>query len=457
MNRLLMLVACSLLVACATARAPLAPCTLPNVNRAVVCGSVAVPENRGVAGGRSINLNVAVIRASSGEATAEPLVMLAGGPGQGATEIAPIVVPDLEPLLETRDLVLIDQRGTGRSNPLTCAAGFGLFEPNRDAEVQRCLAELSARADVTQYTTDAAVDDLRDALAVLRYGRVNIIAGSYGTRAAFVFMRRYPELVRTAVLRAVAPPGFNIMTGGTRNAARQIEATIAACAADAACSRAYPNLREEFAAFEARVAKEPVRVGDIVVTPLLLNQTLYVLLLNSATRQTLPFLLHSAANGNFERLVPVMKQVQTAVYGALPVGMYLSVVCSEDAPNVSAAEAEEMQHAFGGAGAAILRVCNGWPRGRIAPELAERTPIDIPTLLVSGVADPATPEESGVEAMRILPRGTHVIASATAHIPQYPGCLRDLVTRFVESGGTATLDVTCARELQWPPFIVPKQ
>lgn len=454
MKSLFLPVVCLLSFACATAPAPLAfdPCKV--AGRDAICGTIPVPENRAERGGRTIALNVAIIKATNAER--DPLVMLAGGPGQGAVEIAPIVIPELEPLLTTRDLVLIDQRGTGRSNRVACSGGFEVFEPASPDALQRCLEELQSRADVTQYTTDAAAEDLRHVLDRLGYDRVNLVGASYGTRSGFVFMRRYPNRVRTAVLRAVAPPGFNILVDGTRNAARQIEGVIAACAADEKCSRAYPKLKEEVASLRERVAREPIVTNDVKITSLLLQQTIYALLLHANTRQTLPLLLHSAANGDFSKIAAVMKQLLPALYGALPVGMYLSVVCSEDAPFITDAQREEMRGAFGAAGDDIAESCAGWPRGPVARELSDLRPLNIPTLVVTGEVDPATPEESGAAAMNQLTRGTHILATATAHGPMFPGCVRDAVTRFVQGGGSAQLDLTCARELQWPPFVVPQ-
>jgi pimeloyl-ACP methyl ester carboxylesterase len=454
MKTLFTLAVSLLSIACASARAPLAfnPCEV--AGRAATCGKVPVPENRALPGARTIELNVAIVKAPSAER--DPLVVLAGGPGQGAVEIAGLVVPELATLMQSRDLLLVDQRGTGASNRLSCSGGFEVFERSQPELLQRCLDELKAHADVTQYTTDVAADDLRHVLDALGYDRVNLVGASYGTRAGFVFMRRYPNRVRTAVMRAVAPPGFNILVDGTRNAARQLEGVIAACAADEKCSRAFPKLREEVAALRTRLERESVQAGDVRVTNLLLQQTIYALLLTANTRQTLPALLHNAASGDFTRLAPVMKQIESALYGAIPIGMYLSVVCSEDAPGVTATDRAEMAHAFGATGSDMIDACAAWPRGPVAKELSDVRPLDIPTLLVSGEADPATPEDAGAAAMKQLTRGTHVVARATAHGPMFPGCVRDSVTRFVKSGGSAPIDVACALELQWPPFVVPQ-
>ncbi|HET7435241.1 MAG TPA: alpha/beta fold hydrolase [Thermoanaerobaculia bacterium] len=425
------------LAACATTPRPtLTQCTVPGVDRVAVCGTIDVPEDRAHPQGRHIALNVAIVKARENTA-ADPLVLLAGGPGQGAVETARAVVPELEPLLAHRDLVLIDQRGTGKSNPLTCAGGFALVEPSRKDDLARCVDELQRKSDLRQYTTDVAAEDLRVAFDALGYKRVNLVAASYGTRAAFVFMRRYPQRVRTAVLRAVAPSGFNILADGAANFSRQLDQLVADCAQDAKCSAAYPHLDAELATLRKDA-------------PMLLHQTLYALLLSGASRQSLPYLIH-----NPEKLAPVEKQVETAVYGTLPVGMYLSVVCAEDAPRVTSENKQQMVRAFGEFGESIVDACALWPQGRVAPELLRTDAIDVPTIIISGAADPATPPESGQAAMRQLRHGVPVVAPATAHAPMLPGCAREAVQQFVESGGSAAIDTSCINALTWGAFAVP--
>lgn len=164
------------------------------------CGIVTVAEDRSRPDGRTVGLRVVVLRAaqSSGKA---PLFALAGGPGQGATDLAELALGPWQSVLEVRDVVLVDQRGTGGSNRLDCpnraaedpASAFGkLFDP---ANIRGCLERTTAHADPTLYGTPRVVDDLERVRRDLGYDRVVLWGGSGGTRTALVWARRHPETV----------------------------------------------------------------------------------------------------------------------------------------------------------------------------------------------------------------------------------------------------------------------
>jgi hypothetical protein len=214
----------------------------------------------------------------------------------------------------------------------------------------------------------------------------------------------------------------------------------------------------------ARAAAAPLRTrvptgrGDSVAVVLdrtLVNQTLNALLLSTTTRQQLPLLLHRAATDGLQTLAPVAAQVQAAIYGQLPAGMYLSVVCTEDAPALRAEDRAASARTFLGAAAGIAGVCRGWPRGVPTPDLLADAPWTGAALLFSGDADPATGAASAEALAGRWPRARHVVLPATAHGPTFPGCARDLVTRFVERARSEELDSACVRALTWPPFAVP--
>ena len=208
----------------------LAECRLPKVALAAQCGEIAVPENRDAPGGRTITIAVAVLPANTLNPRADPLFILAGGPGQSATSIAPFAV-QLTDVRKDRDIVLVDQRGTGRSSPLDCAA----FAPDDTPDTtlaldplpkaKACAAELAGKGiDLAQYTTAAFIADLEAVRAALGYRRINLWGGSYGTRVALEYMRRHPQRIRGAVLDGVAPPGMNIVLDvwSARQAAQRI-------------------------------------------------------------------------------------------------------------------------------------------------------------------------------------------------------------------------------------------
>ncbi|HEX2189024.1 MAG TPA: alpha/beta fold hydrolase [Longimicrobiaceae bacterium] len=452
-------------------RLALEPCSLPGVERPARCGTLEVPEDRAAPSGRRIGLRVAVIPAESATPAPDAVFVIAGGPGQPATAVAGQVLPPLAAVQRERDVVLVDQRGTGASNALTCGGGSWTRNARRAApgaeaaQLRECREELEARADLRMYGTPAAVADLEAVRAALGYERVNLFGISYGTRVAQEYLRRHPERTRSVLMRAVAPVGFNIPLEGSLAAQAALDRVLADCAADAACSAAYPRLPAELDSVFARAERDPAPVhlrdpasGDTVTLPLtrdLLSQTLYTLLLGSTTRQMIPQLVHGTAERGPEALAPVLSQVVPAVYGPIPRGMYLSVVCSEDAPRITPADAGREDGTFLREAAGITAACAGWPRAALPADFHEPFRSDVPVLMVSGGADPATPPAMGERARRYLRNSLHVVVPAAAHGPVLPGCAQELAARFIAAGSHRGLSTECAAEVRWRPFAVP--
>ena len=441
--------------ACATTTTTqLQPCDVPGIKASTRCASVSVPESRKNRGTREIGIHVIVIPAAGPTHQPDPIVVLGGGPGQSGQLIAPVVSAELADANKSRDLVFVDQRGTGKSNPLNCTNGFQIMDGTDTEQTKRCIRELATSGDLAQYTTDSAADDLHDVISSLGYSRVNLVAGSYGTRLSLVFAQRYPRQVRTMTLRALAPAGFNILQSGTMNLAFQLERLFADCAADARCHAAYPNLRDDFYKLRAKLAAEPLQLPTVKITRFLLDQTIYALMLSAPSRQQVPFIVTKAASGDYSTLGAVAVQLRDALYGTLPVGMYLSIVCTEDAPRLTAADIAEMDRTLEGFATNIADACREWSRGRVAPELTRPAKIDTPTLVISGGLDPATPPASAEKGLPQLARSKHVVVPTAAHGPMFPGCVKDIVTRFIETMETA-VDASCAAAVPLAPFAVP--
>jgi pimeloyl-ACP methyl ester carboxylesterase len=168
-------------------------------------------------------------------------------------------------------------------------------------------------------------------------------------------------------------------------------------------------------------------------------------------RQMIPLLIHRAATEGIETIAPYTRQI-AAVYDTISAGAYLSVVCSEDAPRVTRDGERSMRELFGGFGAAGYDACAVWPSRRIDPDTTWRS--DVPVLLISGDADPATTREAGEEARRTFPNSLHVVAAATAHFPILPGCVANLARTFLDTASVEGLDPSCASQIQWTPFVL---
>src|SRR5262245_13729738 len=244
-----------------TAPRTLAPaeCRWPLLPFAPQCGTFDVPENRDEPRGRKITLTVAVLPANTLSPRPDPLFILAGGPGQAATYLGPFAALLLD-VRKDRDIVLVDQRGTGRSSPLDCEAlkpdeSFkGAFDVDIVARAADCAAELATRGvDATQYTTAAWVEDLEAVRAALGYSRVNLWGGSYGTRAALEYLRRHPDHVRAMVLDGVAPPSMIVSFDVWPSRDRAIDRIIENCKASEPCRAAHPDLAATLASIRKRL------------------------------------------------------------------------------------------------------------------------------------------------------------------------------------------------------------
>src|SRR5829696_560069 len=225
----------------------LKPCTGYDTPVDAYCGTLKVYGDRLVKPGRQIDLNIVVLPALRSDAQPDPLFFLAGGPGQGAAKLAKVVREIFRRVQNDRDIVLVDQRGTGKSNPLNCLNDEddslqSIMQTNDQtiAKLKMCQAQYDA--DLTLYTTPIAMDDLDDVRAYLGYEKINVYGGSYGTRAALVYMRQHGDRVRTAILDGVAPPNMRLPLYFPRDTQRAFELLAKDCAADEGCNMAYPNL-----------------------------------------------------------------------------------------------------------------------------------------------------------------------------------------------------------------------
>jgi pimeloyl-ACP methyl ester carboxylesterase len=241
-------------------------CQLRGLDGTAKCGTLQVYENRSTKKGRMIGLNIVVLPATGDKREPDPLVFFAGGPGAAATEDAVGMAKAFPKIREHRDLLFVDQRGTGKSNPLDCdfynpadlQSYLGYFFPLED--VRKCRTQLESKADLTLYTTTIAMDDMDEVRAVLGYERLNLFGGSYGTRAALTYLKRHPQHVRTVTLQGVSPTNHYLPGDFPQQTERALQGVLAECAADEACNKAFPNLKDETKSVLAQLIKGPIEV-----------------------------------------------------------------------------------------------------------------------------------------------------------------------------------------------------
>lgn len=443
-------------------RIELVECRLPKLAAPARCGIVSVPEDRTKPGGRRIPVAVAVLPANTLSPKADPLIMLAGGPGQSSAALAPLAGL-LGGVRRNRDIVLIDPRGTGKSSPLSCPAlasrdAFDEFaETDAPASAaQRCLAELKSTGgpDLAHYTTAdyvADIDDVRDGLG---YDRVNLWGGSYGTRAALEYLRRHPERVRSVVLDGVVPPDMRLMLDDWPAREAALASVFAACADSTVCRRAVPDLdatlvriRNELGAGR-RVSIVDPRTGaprtvrlsfDIVVA------ALDGLLYTPETAALIPPLLARAEIGDFAPLAAASLLFTEDVTRTMNVALLYAVTCADDVPRVTAGDVKRALAMLRAPALAEhnLAACDGWPRPPLPPDFSTPVTSDKPVLILSGGLDPVTPPANGQRVAATLPNSRHVIAAGYGHIVSAHACAPRLIEKFIDDAGFDALPQSC--------------
>jgi pimeloyl-ACP methyl ester carboxylesterase len=457
----------------------LADCRLPKLATAARCGTVEVVENRGKPDGRRIGLFVAVLPANTLSPKPDPLLILAGGPGQSATSLASFASRLVE-VRRTRDVVLVDQRGTGRSAPLACAA-FVLDEDAADAldadpipRATQCARELTDMGiDVMQYTTEAFIADLETVRIALGYPRWNLWGGSYGTRVALEYVRRHGDRVRAMVLDGVAPPTLKISLGVWPSRERALDTLFDTCAATPSCRNAHPDLKETLEQIRAQLGPDgqDVRIVDprtgeaqnVRLTYAAVLTGLHPLTYVPELAVTLPEILARGASGDWSPLFAVAQMVMGDLAEQMNIALHYTVTCAEDTPRVRDDDLATLKGLRSQAIAErVLSVCDIWPRGRQPADATQPVNSDVPTLMLSGALDPVTPPAYAEIVAKTLPNSRHIVAGGYGHIVSPHACGPRLVAAFIDRAGFDKLPQSCVdyftkstRPPLWPDHLAP--
>jgi pimeloyl-ACP methyl ester carboxylesterase len=458
----------------AAAGLALGPCTFEGLPKEARCGTYEVFEDRSAGSGRRIPLRVVVVPASAPQKHSDAVAYFSGGPGESAVEDGSWVVSILRQNgPQTRDLLLVDLRGNGGSGRLDCTELAGIesrqgflddFLPA--AFVRSCRERLSGRTDLAQYTSAIAVDDVDEVRAALGYDKLDLYAGSYGTRTALTYLRRHPDRVRTATLFRVVASDARTPLQFARTAQAALDGLIAECAGDAACHAAFPRFREELDGILRRVEKEPVRVEltdaatgrtfELRFNRDGLAQMIRYMLYDTNPASRLPLYAHLAAQGDFR---PIAEHaLGHGIGGWSSNGYFLAVTCAEDVPFI---REEEIPAAVAGTFLGDFRIrrqqaaCKAWTAAKLGPEILAPVVADVPTLIVSGERDPVTPPSDGEKTVRHLRHGVHVVVPDGAHSPggmRGWECEGELFLQLLEAGTTEGLDTSCVARMQRPAF-----
>lgn len=450
-------------------RVELRPCGQPEMPKDFLCGQYEVFENRAAKAGRKIKLNLMVLPALSDTPAPDPIFYLAGGPGAGATIYAG--APFIHRLHRTRDVVLVDQRGTGQSNPLVCKLRGAdgpmqsyFADVTTPEAVRACRAELEKTADLRLYTTTIAMADLDEVRDALGYDKINVYGGSYGSTTALAYLHFYPQHVRTATVTGVAPLDLRLPLSFGRGVAHALERLFADCDADPQCHAAFPELRKEFAAVVERLDKGPVtfdtlnpstgRKERVTMTRHGFAENVLLMLYHPNVMAAMPLLIHQVYQQDYARFGAVAYQVFRATDSLVARGMHISVLCAEDIPFITEADIKERLSGtfYGEASARVYqRVCAEWPRGEVPAKFTEPIKSDVPVLMLSGELDPVTPPELATPLLRDLPNARQVVMHNATHNSY--DCAEALARDFIERGTAQGLDTSCTEQIKRLPFI----
>lgn len=451
-------------------RVPLRACEKGSLKSAL-CGKYEVFENRATKTGRKIALNIVMLPALAEKPAPDPVFYFAGGPGGAASTYANS--PFMTGLRQHRDVVMVDQRGTGESNPLQCnvygdpndmRGYFGETFP--DERIRACRAELEKIADLRLYTTPIAMADLDEVREAMGYDKINVNGGSYGSTAALAYLRLYPQHVRTAAVSGVAPVDYKMALPFARGVEHALDRLFSDCAADAKCHAAFPNVRREFAEVVERLTKAPAtfeatnpKTGQkqqITMTREGFMEHIRAALYIPEMMVYLPAFIHDLAGGNYSRFAPTSFQVFRQLDGQIARGMHLSVVCSESVPYFTEDEIKrETAGTFYGDARvrAYQRACGLWQHGDIPASFHDTRKLDVPVLMISGDFDPVTPPFVGASALAQYAQGKQIIVHNGTH-SSYE-CTDRLMAEFINRGTWQGLDTSCVDQIQRLPFFVP--
>ncbi|EQD77691.1 cysteine proteinase [mine drainage metagenome] len=462
------------------------PCTLhqfgSGLSTRAWCAPFRVPENWAKPGGPEIALRLAMIRSPAAVPAPDPVLYLAGGPGQSAIDTWPALAPALAGVLPTRNVILLDQRGTGGSTPLTCpryraqppvdgtaressAAGHGAHLAALMAQTQACLAALRKRGlNPADFTTTQAVLDLVALRRALGDPEFDLVGVSYGTRVAQQFVMQDPHAVRSMVLDSVVPDQLILGQSFGVNLDNALHADFALCTKNPLCHHAFGNPWDTLVQLKRHLARHPIRVhfrtarnsrpAQEMLTPARLVALVRLDAYSPLTAALLPLALHAAAEGHDAPLLAESRWISRSAARTMNGAMQLSVVCSEDVPWLHATPAEAASLLGDHVIDDLRAMCAIWPKGAVPARFHTPLQSKVPTLILEGQFDPVTPPRYGVDVLKGLGDARLLIAPGQAHNVIGAGCMPHLVTRFIRHPDPALIHAGCLSQLKpVPPFL----
>lgn len=453
------------------AQMPLTDCTLSHPGHALVvraaCGELEVPLDHDHAQSGVVSLKLAVIQADNHDTKAAPVFFFAGGPGQSAMSVAAILVQLRNSVGRDRDLVFIDQRGTGLSSPLNCPSDDDLQQlVSDDARITRETAECldALTVDPAYFTSYQAVHDVELVRQALGYGKVNLLGVSYGTRMAQLYLKAYPEAVRSVVLDGVVPLDVVLGPEFSKNLHVSLELLLRECGKSKTCAETFPGLESDWQAYlqiPLRERRELTlfhpRTGkalQLMVDREVMDSALRMLSYSNITQVMLPLLLHTATEGDWRPLVSQAMQAAASLESELSLGMHNSVICSEDIPFMQTVPPTAGNRLLSRMQQQLKLICQHWPRGKVFDQQHGIPEFAVPALLLSGELDPVTPPRYGAQAAKHFSKSRHIQVSGQGHNVMEKGCVPKLVRQFFDELKLTDKQVACVKDTARLPFFI---
>ncbi len=431
------------------------------------CTGLDVPEDRAQPAGRHIRLRVAVVNAEAAQPDADPVVFLDGGPGGAASETYPIIAGAFADLRKRHRVLLIDQRGTGGSNSLSCDHDEegSKTPPSRGPErVRECAAQLATRAAPQYYTTSDAAADLEAVRRAIGGPQLDLLGVSYGTRMAQQYARRYPQGVRAIVLDSAVPNDLALGSEHARNLEDALSELFARCRADRSCAERFGDPYQTLQRVQGRLRAQPQRLDmrdpytfqmrQQTIDASELAQLVRFYAYSPYTAALLPYVLAEADAGRYAPLLGQAQVVVGDVADHVNGGMALSVICAEDAGRLHP-NPQDAGTLLGNALIEwLINVCPSWPHAAAPADFAAPLAGPVPVLLLAGEHDPVTPPRYAEAIVRTLPNGRVLKVAGQGHGLLSVGCMPRLLGEFIRTLDARHLDAHCLEVLGQTPLFI---
>ena len=451
------------------------PCALTgssgNGNLHAECATWQRPLDPSNPDGEQIDLFLAKLKSTSNTPADDAFTLINGGPGGSSVDLMIQFAPLLSAFTRERDVLVIDQRGTGRSSRLTCegiADDPDNYDPDKVPElIKDCLERLPF--DPIFFTTSVAVEDLEAMRLGLGYEQLSIYGVSYGTRVAQHYMRTYPHSSRAVILDGVVPPSEVLGSQIALHSQHALDNVFVRCAEQPTCADVFGDIKASFELVSNQLKESPIQMTLAhpvtgIRTELELGHPQLVAWLRFSlyapeTTALIPVILNEAAKK--QSYTPIASNALRMLHNlktSMAYGMHNAVICTEDAPFYADEHVDFASLSATYMGREMYdtlhTLCAEWPRGFMHETMKQPLQSEVPTLVLSGENDPITPPSWGKAVMPGLSNAIHIVAPGQGHGTISRGCIPRLIESFVEEPNPHAIDLACIERLQPFPFFV---